>query len=1491
MLKAQRLFGSPKPYLIPLITLLAVNLIGPGAVTLLAAPAGASDPTSGPRHKIEVHDATVGAQIVAQGGKLIADYGSYALYDAPQAGADLSATAGAELRDEYNLVRLNAVQLDTSKPETQALRKAVGSFNGKHLHLVQFAGPPRAAWRDDLLQAGAQIITYIPENTYLVYGDAQSLARIQALAAAAPHVQWEATYLDDYKIHPRARTTDAKGKPREIGTDEFAIQLVADAVANAGTLKLVDGLKLAPIRKQHTFQHYLNVIVRIAPENLKTIAAQPEVVSIQPYFIPKKNDERQGQIIAGNLTGNVPSNPGYLIWLASKGFTQGQFTASGFAADVTDSGLDDGTTLPNHPGLYVQGDVTMASRVIYNRLEGFPNTGSTLVGCDGHGTLNSHVIGGYDDRTQFPHVDSSGYHYGLGICPFVKLGSSVIFDPDFFTFPDFTDLQSRAYHDGARVSNNSWGANTFGSYTSDSQEYDALVRDAEPAGAPFPAPGNQEMVIVFAAGNAGQFGAESVGSPGTGKNVFTIGAGENVQPMGNGGDGCGIPDSGADSANDIIFFSSRGPCTDGRIKPDLMAPGTHVTGGVAQAPNPGPNGTADPCFVASGVCGSLLGMFFPQGQEFFTVSSGTSHSTPCVVGGCALLRQYFLNNFTNTPSPAMTKAYLMNSARYMTGTGARDTLPSNNQGMGEMNLGTAFDGTPRVLRDQLPADLFTGSGQSVSFTNSVADPTKDLRITLAWTDAPGNTAGNSYNNNLDLTVTIGGTVYKGNVFRGAYSTGGGTADSKNNVESVFLPPGTSGNFVVTVSAVNINSDGVPNNSFPLDQDFALVMYNATPPVPTINSITPTNVTLVQNQPVSFTVSASGQGLLTYQWHLNGVDLSGATDSTYVNGAVGTADAGAYTVTVANQFGGTLSPAANLTVIPTVPLEYALNNSNLLWATDLANNPWYGQTNVSHDAKASAKSYFIGDSQQTVLTTTTNGPGQLTFYWKVSSETNADFLTFTSTGGGITNTAQISGEVDWQPMTVLLPSGFQTLQWTYSKNASGSAGSDAGWVDQVNIVPGYLLPSILKQPASTNTFAASPVTFSVAATGTPPLSYQWRVNNNPIAGATSSTLLFPAPNALDTGVYSVQVSNPFGFVTSASASLGVVPLAVRGDNTLNQINISLLATNAIAIAAGSWHSLILRSDDSLLAFGDDSDGQIDLPANLTNVLAIAAGGYHSLALNFDGTVTAWGNNFYDQTTVPPGLSNVTAVAAGTWHSMALSANGTVVAWGLDTSDQTSVPQDLAHVVAIAAAGNHSLALCSNGTVVAWGDNYDALGDFAGQSFVPFDLTNVVAIGAGDYHSLAIKADGSVVTWGLDSDGQCDVPASLTNAVAIVGGNAHTVALKPDSTIAAFGNDWNGQCDFPAGVSNVVAMAAGYSHTILLQGDRFAPPRLLRPTRRAGQFSLAVLTIAGKNYTLEYKNSLSVSAWTGIVTVRGNGAQQLLTDSAAIGPWRFYRVRQW
>jgi hypothetical protein len=440
------------------------------------------------------------------------------------------------------------------------------------------------------------------------------------------------------------------------------------------------------------------------------------------------------------------------------------------------------------------------------------------VDTDGHGTINHAIIGGFNNTPDPPgggtdFEDAAGFQYGLGIAPFVRLGSSRIFNPG-FTFPDHTELTNAAYANGATISSNSWGSRPgTGDYDATSQEYDRLVRDARPATASDGGqPGNQQMVIVWAAGNSGS-GASTLGDTGaTAKNTLVVGASENFNQAGT--DGCGVTNNGADDARDVIDFSSRGPTTGNRVKPDIMAPGTHIYGATSQ----------DPGYTGGGVCDP----FRPPGQTLYAWSSGTSHSTPAVAGGAALVRQWFLNQGQIAPSPAMTKAYLMNSATWMTGTGANDTLPSNAQGMGRMNLERAFDAVPRILIDQ--TQIFDTTGEVHTVTGTIVDGAEPFRVTLAWTDAPGPTFGNAWINNLDLEVTVndgtGPVLYRGNNFNNDQSQPGGATDPRNNVENVWLPPGATGNFSVTVRASNIAGDGIPNMGDNTDQDFALVIYNA-----------------------------------------------------------------------------------------------------------------------------------------------------------------------------------------------------------------------------------------------------------------------------------------------------------------------------------------------------------------------------------------------------------------------------------------------------------------------------------------------------------------------------------------------------------------------------------------------------------------------------------------------------------------------------------------
>ena len=434
-------------------------------------------------------------------------------------------------------------------------------------------------------------------------------------------------------------------------------------------------------------------------------------------------------------------------------------------------------------------------------------------------------------------------------------------------------------------------------------------------------------------------------------------------------------------------------------------------------------------------------------------------------------------------------------------------------------------------------------------------------------------------------------------------------------------------------------------------------------------------------------------------------------------------------------------------------------------------------------------------------------------------------------------------------------------------------------------------SITRQPENATVLPSQPATFSVIVAGSYPRGYQWRFNGAALPGETGSSLTIPVALATNVGAYSVLVTNTLGQVLSTDGLLVLLPMTAWGDDTFGQSHTLDLATNAVAVAAGAWHTLALRADGAVVGWGDNAYGQCEPPPPLEDAVAIAAGGYHSLAIRSDGTVIAWGANDYGQTNVPADLGKVMAVAAGTWHSVALRADGTVAVWGDNSVGQTNQPAGLSNVVAVAAGGNHTLALRTNGTVVAWGENTDAEGGIAGQSVVPWGLTNVVAVAAGEYHSLALTADGSLVTWGDNSQGQLSVPPGLTNVAAVVGGGAHSVVLHTDGALTAWGADWNNQCAIPPGLFPAVGVGAGNYHTVVLLKGAMPVPRLMNPVRKGSQFSATVQTLARGSYALEYKDSLGATNWTEACIQPGNGALRILTDPAATGTQRFYRMRQW
>jgi alpha-tubulin suppressor-like RCC1 family protein len=303
--------------------------------------------------------------------------------------------------------------------------------------------------------------------------------------------------------------------------------------------------------------------------------------------------------------------------------------------------------------------------------------------------------------------------------------------------------------------------------------------------------------------------------------------------------------------------------------------------------------------------------------------------------------------------------------------------------------------------------------------------------------------------------------------------------------------------------------------------------------------------------------------------------------------------------------------------------------------------------------------------------------------------------------------------------------------------------------------------------------------------------------------------------------------------------------------------------AFSVGAGAKVVSVATAAPFIVTLSVPNANTVATSAPLTfssGVVAIAAGYYYSLALKSDGTVVGWGDNSSTQTTIPAGLSPITASAtvppnpAGTVNTVTLTATNAAIIPGLSVTgpagtvgpgaiilSKTGLPSVLtlsvpnavntnaANIsanltfspvgspVAIAAGNEHSVTLKSDGTVLAWGRNVE------GQTTIPAGLSGVVAIAAGGDTSYALKSDNTVVAWGDDTNGQVSGAAGLSGVTAIAAGGDHALALKSDATVAAWGKIWNGSGfvpeTVPASLSLVSGIAAGAYHSLAITT---APP---------------------------------------------------------------------
>jgi subtilisin family serine protease len=208
-----------------------------------------------------------------------------------------------------------------------------------------------------------------------------------------------------------------------------------------------------------------------------------------------------------------------------------------FAVDIGDTGFDRGAAIESqtHPDFR---DGTGSTRLSYphdfsSDFSFHPNEPNLSPAHDtfGHGTLNASIVGGFNNNPGSAFRDSRGFQYGLGVAPFAQIGVSKLFNDrgDFGQNFTYNDFLSAAYRGGARITNNSWGVCSGDSgfcnlYSDECRFFDARVRDADAE-----APGNQELIIIFSAGNDGTELPASMSMPAAAKNVIAVGASEELR--------------------------------------------------------------------------------------------------------------------------------------------------------------------------------------------------------------------------------------------------------------------------------------------------------------------------------------------------------------------------------------------------------------------------------------------------------------------------------------------------------------------------------------------------------------------------------------------------------------------------------------------------------------------------------------------------------------------------------------------------------------------------------------------------------------------------------------------------------------------------------------------------------------------------------------------------------------------------------------------------
>jgi subtilisin family serine protease len=659
-------------------------------------------------------------------------------------------------------ILLRSGAIDTSSVPRAAA--AARPSHGAGYYLISLKGPVRATDKDALEAAGARLIKYVPEYAFLAKVDHCAVAEIARL----DQVEWIGPFRPEYK---RAAQTGVR-----VDAEGRAEQYLVNVLPGVSVDYVASKVKAAGARLISTADGVCRVLAK--PFQLTRIAQIADVEWIEPYVQPKLCNS-QSELICG--VPRVRQDLGLY--------------GAGQIIGLADAGLDTGNMSTLSPDF--------SGRVLKAYSLRRANDWSDL---NGHG---SHVAGSAVGAGVLSGSNPSAHSYEgslAGYAPEAKLVFQSIGDGGDMVFPPLylSELFQPAYDDGVRVHSNSWGSAAKGRYTTYSNHVDQFVWD------------HKDFTAVFAVGNDaedlnqdGVADSDNIYSPATAKNCISVGASENLRTTGGYQMGYGVAwpssypvtplkyDLMSNNSNGVAAFSGRGPTDDGRIKPDICAPGTNIVS--CRTHNCWPVGWA-------------------VYDSDYLYWGGTSMSTPQVAGAAALVRNYYKIEKSTEASAALVKATLIHGAADMSpgqyGTDRYREIypaPDNSQGWGRLNLKNSLRPDLPVVNEFADESPLISTGDTREYQYTVIDNSVPLKATLVWTDYPGAVlAAKELVNDLDLTVVSpSGTSYP------LY----GPTERTNNVEQLTIAQPEMGVYRVRVTGHNVPMG---------PQDYSLVVSGGLP---------------------------------------------------------------------------------------------------------------------------------------------------------------------------------------------------------------------------------------------------------------------------------------------------------------------------------------------------------------------------------------------------------------------------------------------------------------------------------------------------------------------------------------------------------------------------------------------------------------------------------------------------------------------------------------